>query len=515
MKKRRQWYYRGSLKSCNYSCSYCPFSKKTGSGKEWERDKEQFFQFILRLEELEEKGAVQIVPYGEALIHAYYWEGLARLSKMCSLDAVGAQSNFSFPVEKMLSYYEQQGGCMEKLRLWGTFHPEMTSVDAFIKQCRRLSQWKVSYCVGVVGVPEQITKIQELREKLDDSVYLWINKMDGLGRNYSEEEQRSFQEIDAYFPLELQQHRANETVCGNQIFVQADGRMARCNLCRATKENLYETIPESDKLPCTRRECSCYLAYNNCKEKDLLFFEPYPAFRIPSYPKAVFLDVDGTLLPEGERSLSEETIQKVKGLARHSDVYLATTLPAEDALRKVRGIRQYLSGGVFADGGRCILLKKADSKPEDEKRVAGNGTNIAPVKDWIAPLDAAWLEQAKQGQKQYGFHLHIYQREQKIYKVTLSFPRSHCRNPELMQELVQKIRADWKIPQSCKCFVEENCIQIVRADRGKLAGILEILQIMKYDKESVMVAGNSKQDEEMLDAFSNSVRVLGDAVIWR
>lgn len=62
-------------------------------------------------------GAVQIVPYGEALIYPYYWEGLAALSKSPVIDAVGAQSNFSFPVKEMLSVYRNHGGELEKLRL--------------------------------------------------------------------------------------------------------------------------------------------------------------------------------------------------------------------------------------------------------------------------------------------------------------------------------------------------------------------------------------------------------------
>ena len=53
-------------------------------------------------------GAVQIVPYGEALIHPYYWEGLAALSRSPVIDAVGAQSNFSFPTEEMLSVYRDR-----------------------------------------------------------------------------------------------------------------------------------------------------------------------------------------------------------------------------------------------------------------------------------------------------------------------------------------------------------------------------------------------------------------------
>lgn len=214
---------------------------------------------------------------------------------------------------------ESQNNPMDEDALWGTFHPQMTSLENFVSQCKKLSEWKVSYCVGAVGVPEQIRDIQKLREKLGTSVYLWINKMDGLGRNYTEEEIKAFIAVDPWFELELKHHPADGKTCGNQVFVEADGSLRRCNLCRPDGKNLYEAdtgicsakaaqgegekqVQIFDIPACSMRECSCYLAYNNRLEKELLFFQPYPAFRIPTYPKAVFLDIDGTILPEGRRS---------------------------------------------------------------------------------------------------------------------------------------------------------------------------------------------------------------------
>ena len=37
--------YRGSLKSCNYRCSYCPFSKHPRSERELLKDREQWMRF--------------------------------------------------------------------------------------------------------------------------------------------------------------------------------------------------------------------------------------------------------------------------------------------------------------------------------------------------------------------------------------------------------------------------------------------------------------------------------------
>lgn len=288
---KRQWYYRGSLKSCNYACSYCPFSKRKGSARELQEDQAALFRFIEKINRTQDaEGAVQIVPYGEALIHPYYWEGLANLSQNPRLEAVGAQSNFSFPLEQMLSVYCAHGGVVDKLRLWGTFHPQMTSAEQFAHQCRGLSAQNILYCAGAVGVPANLKVIRRLREMLPASVYLWINKMDGLGRAYTASEIRNFLKIDDCFDMELAHYRADTALCADSRFVEADGTMRRCNLSRQILGNFYddggsgfdkhiEQLPQH-RQSCGRKECSCYLSYCNRSEEKLRRFLPYPAFRL-------------------------------------------------------------------------------------------------------------------------------------------------------------------------------------------------------------------------------------------
>ena len=101
--------YRGCLKSCNYQCSYCPFSKHPVSERELAKDRAQWFSFVKCYEERAAAlgiGAMMIVPYGEALIHSWYWEGLARMSALPETDAVGAQTNLSFSAADSLENYE-------------------------------------------------------------------------------------------------------------------------------------------------------------------------------------------------------------------------------------------------------------------------------------------------------------------------------------------------------------------------------------------------------------------------
>ena len=279
----RQIYYRGSLDFCNYSCPYCPFSKKKESVRQLEKDQKEWFRFVREMEKSGFCGAVQVVPYGEALIHEYYWEGLARLSQCEGIQAVGAQSNFSFPVEKMLDLYKSYGGRKEKMRLWGTFHPAMTETEDFLKQCSILQKAGILFCVGSVGVPENIDILNELRRRLDGCIYMWVNKMDGLGRRYREKEIQAFTAIDGYFELELRYFRTDAKECDGSLVVGGDGSIRPCILCHQNMGNLYiDGLESLSERKCTRQVCDCFLSYGSRKDiPELEFFQPFPAFRIP------------------------------------------------------------------------------------------------------------------------------------------------------------------------------------------------------------------------------------------
>lgn len=278
-------YYRGSLAFCNYTCSYCPFSKQKGGAVQLERDRQQLFRFARKIGEEGAdgfSGTVQLVPYGEALIHEYYWQGMAELSGFHHIQAVGAQSNFSFPVKEMLCRYKSFGGDVKKLRLWVTFHPEMTSVRAFLEQCGTLAEAGVSFCVGAVGAPEYLDALRKLRLGLDPSVYMWINKMDGMGRPYTEEEKKAFLEIDRYFELELRHIRPDRAACSSTVLVLGNGDIQPCVLCHEKMGNLYvDGLPKEDSGKCTRAYCDCFLAYGGRNDvEELRAFGAHPVFRI-------------------------------------------------------------------------------------------------------------------------------------------------------------------------------------------------------------------------------------------
>jgi len=287
--------YRGSLKSCNYHCSYCPFAKHHELKQELEKDEKQFMAFCesvtSRAEELS-IGAVFITPYGEALIHTWYWEGLALLSKIDSIHQVGVQTNLSFSVQECLSIFSDLQGEKEKLRIWATFHPEMTTIKQFISQCRRLMENEILFSVGTVGVPDNIELIKALRQELPKSIYLWINKMDGLKRPYTSDEINVFMQIDPFFKNELCYPKAFAAMCQNRCFVKADGRLHTCNISKVKTVNWYTGTKEEIFKPlCSNSKCSCYLAYagrTDFASKNQ--FGDYPLFRIPEKSKDILLD---------------------------------------------------------------------------------------------------------------------------------------------------------------------------------------------------------------------------------
>ena len=276
--------YRGSLKSCNYHCSYCPFSKHKESMRELQTDRQQWIRFCRSLAEraaVLDIRALLVAPYGEALIHSWYWRGFAELTRLQRTDAVGAQTNLSFPVASSMEYFRQAGGCGDKLRLWASFHPEMVSVSRFAKQCGRMLDEGVRLCAGAVANPKYLEVCRQIRKALPAEVYLWLNRMDGQKRPYTEEEQRAFEEIDPFFFRDLSYPQADCKQCEKRLFVEGDGTLRTCNLGMRQKRNWYELASDFPKPECRRKFCSCYLAYAGREDFGRAGdFGEYPLFRM-------------------------------------------------------------------------------------------------------------------------------------------------------------------------------------------------------------------------------------------
>lgn len=486
--------YRGSLKSCNYRCSYCPFSKHRTSDRELETDRIQWLRFCNSLADKaawQKTGAVLVTPYGEALIHSWYWEGLARITGLEHIEAAGAQTNGSFPVKQCLEYFDAAGGRREKLRLWITFHPEMILVSDFADRCRLLMKEGILFSVGAVGVPDNIHLLRQLRQELPSDIYFWINRMDGCKRPYTPEETAAFQKIDPFFSQELLRRTSDVGQCTHRFFVEADGTFRYCNISRTRAGNWYELPQDNPPSTCGRNACTCYLAYGGRKDyKHLFTFGRYPLFRVPWKPKAFFLDIDGTLFPE-KKNTSDLTClrSRLEQLKANYPLFLATSRPYPDAVRCCGSVFGLFEGGIFA-GGAHILLKETDTRKAKEE---------------FCIFDTPWLPLLINRQKELGCRVRTYGSQNGIYKVTLVRPSHKSWREEELTAIQRLLPAG-----SCRCFTEENCFQITAPGVDKGSGLAKLCGWLGLSPKDTAVVGNSREDLPMLCSCGFGIAVGND-----
>lgn len=480
--------YRGSLKSCNYRCSYCPFSKHSMPERALEKDRIQWFSFVESVQKKAKTlhiGALMVVPYGEAMIHSWYWEGLAYLSAQAELEAVGIQTNLSFSISDFLDCFESLGGVLEKLRLWATFHPEMTSVSEFSAKCKYLAEQGIQICAGSVGVPENLNLLRALKQELQSSdengqgIYLWVNKMDGLGRSYTQKERTAFVEIDPYFERELVSVSANAALCQGRLFVEANGKMRTCNISATLNTGkCLEALEAFPNPECNRKQCSCYLAYGGREDfMNQILFGPYPLFRVPRRPKAVFLDIEGTLLPNKETTNVPAGIMAgLEALAREKiPLFFATTLPYKKAMERCSKIRHLFVGGVFAGGAHVVFHQK---------------------QEYICVLKAAWLTEIFSLQRKFGFRVLVYREHDKLYKVTLLRPLHRFWDVQEVEKLMHCISFG---DEGIRYFIEENCLQVVSDAADKASGAKMLCGWLGVPLNETVSAGDSEEDKKMVN----------------
>lgn len=540
--------YRGTLKSCNYHCSYCPFARRPMGKRELEQDQVLWEQFVRTHAPAR---AVMVVPYGEALIHPWYWKGLGMLSAQPQTDAVGAQTNLSFPIESSLALYQQAGGDLAKLRLWATFHPEMITAEAFAVACKKLLEAGVTLCTGAVGVPGNLEQIRRLRQALPTEIYLWINRMDGMDRSYTQEEVDAFLDIDPYFLRELVPLPAEPARCRGRLFVEGNRRVRLCNISQAVTglefSGKSETFSaKSPMLPrrhpslpaqaslCHRKFCSCYLAYGGRDDfMNRILFGPYPLFRIPRRPRAVFLDIMGTLIPERTKepvaSSSAEnaaarmqepfpeklsmsmaqtlepspersplaaaqtpsgrspeipafTLAGLEALRREQiPVFFATTLPYGDAMARCRHIRHLFSGGIFS-GGAQIRLEQGDHKEE--------------IFHYLPETLLEHMAELEDARSRFRYRILLYQNAGKLYKITLLRPGQLPWKEQEVRELAGLLALD--TCPSVRYFTEDCCFQIVSGKASKEQGVRTLCRWLGISPEETAAAGDGAEDVSMM-----------------
>lgn len=352
----RNIYYRGSLEYCNYTCSYCPFGRKSASA-DTDGDREALHRFISRIGQWKH-GALRIliIPYGEAMIHRYYREGIIRLAAMPHVAGVSCQTNLSFSVSRFLDEVEEARADVTKIKFWASYHPEMADVTDFASKIEKLHAAGIEVCAGVVGDPSAKEQIRRLRLLLDPSVYLFVNAMQGLRKPLSEEDVRFFNEMDNLFDYDRRNAKACLNNCSGgreSLFVDREGGMYACPRSGVRTGNFYDDSASLLQPSCLRKVCDCYIAFSNLRDTPLRRMMGEGAlWRIPERKKvrAVFFDIDGTLTDVQGR-IPGRTVSALKYMSGRLPLYLSTALPMAHAKKRLGDVFDLFSGGVFADGG--------------------------------------------------------------------------------------------------------------------------------------------------------------------
>lgn len=238
----RRIYYRGKLNSCNYTCSYCPFGKKSHLA-DTTQDEQAWNRFIAAIEQWKgEPLQLFIIPYGEALIHRYYRKGMMHLAALPQVAGISCQTNLSFPAKHWLDEIRVTPTVISKIRLWASFHPEMTSVEKFAHQIHILHHAGIQVCAGAVGNPSAKAVLNDLRNALLPDIYLFINAMQGLRAPLSQEDIQFFRQLDNLFEYDLKNAPVQWEVCAggrNNCFIDWKGDMYACPRSRVKIGNFY------------------------------------------------------------------------------------------------------------------------------------------------------------------------------------------------------------------------------------------------------------------------------------
>ncbi len=262
--------YRGPLSSCNYACGYCPFAKRHETAAELAVDRRALERFVAWLQHRSagDRYSVLFTPWGEALVRSWYRDALTRLSQLPNIERVAIQTNLSCRLD-WLDACEKS-----RVALWCTFHPEQTSREQFVSQCRWLDAHAVRYSVGVVGLREHFAEIEALRTELRDDVYLWVNAYKDVADYYRGGEAEWLTAIDPLFPLNNTRHASLGKSCraGEQVIsVDGDGNIRRCHFIKQVVGNLYDEDFERclAPRPCTNATCGCHIGFVHLDELQL------------------------------------------------------------------------------------------------------------------------------------------------------------------------------------------------------------------------------------------------------
>lgn len=557
-------YFRGFTDFCNYSCSYCPFAKKTPS-HQLKKDEEQlqklYTWLISKAEETSsevqksnKKGdnantslsetspkrfQIMITPYGEGLIHPLYQEYMARFAQLANVDKVGIQTNLSLEAELFLKKLPEDTA--HKWYLWATFHSEFADMEIFAKKANLLCE-HVNISCGIVANSNNLSDIKHLRALLNPDLYLWINAQDSLRKSFSKELIVEISKIDPLFAYEFYSNRKQDFSsqfqhCSSYENLYIDGGRYSNQCFFKRKQAIAEDCHDHGK-------CNCYLGYHNFKNNPLSsFFEENRAFRIPYKRKfkAIFADLDGVLIQNGKINAKinnnkhvdknndinsnkhgdknndinsningddtslEPTLQY---LSSKTKLFLATSRSLHSAKKTLGHLFDYFEGGVFSDGAH-IFQKKDDENFEEIIPISKNFSNISDIRSHEKnnfllrnPLSSK-SNLLSDSKPDFAFSSFSTLNSDTHSGSVLRLTLSKSEYQKKSEELIKSLQNMIQAPSEAELKVRtyENRVFLQHPDASKKRGVLKLLDLNGFDSDEILVISDNEQDIELLESF--------------
>jgi hypothetical protein len=145
----------------------------------------------------------------------------------------------------------------------------------------------VPFSVGIVGMRESLTAMQELRARLDPAVYLWVNAYQREPNYYTPEELASIRSVDPLFDLNNQHFPSLGQPCTagqRAVYLDDEGDLRRCFFVGQVIGNLFRDGWKTLDAPacCPKETCHCYVGHMHIVELDFRgVYGKYLAARIP------------------------------------------------------------------------------------------------------------------------------------------------------------------------------------------------------------------------------------------
>lgn len=513
-------FFRGDIDFCNYSCSYCPFAKKTQSIDKIQKEEDNLKKLFFYLKNMDEDANIMITPYGEALIHPIYQVFIARLSTLDNVRKIGIQTNLSVDTKNLISTLEENKAYFSKIMIWATFHSQFTDIKQFCNKANQLSKL-ISISCGIVANRKNFEEIKNLRQGLRPDVYLWINAMDKIKNKFTEDEISYLSHIDPFFAYEFYEKRIDFTksrsddfsICQSYDKIYADSYKYSSS-CFFKKKKAISSSCNNHKI------CDCYLGYSNFKDNYLSrFFGENAIFRIPQKKKfdAVFVDIDGVMTEKNGKLINNLQII-LEDLSKKTNLYIATSRNVNSAKKLLSKNIDFFNGGVFSDG--CYIV---DFEKNTKKIIPlGQSINTIYFEETILDIINIFskkdkvIDLCKSNQ-----NLNINKQIKKNVSPYTSHNLEMCKlKKDMYDNNILRIALPTKIAKNIeiskhKRRIYNNTTFFQNELASKLTGIKEICKLNNYDLNNILVISDNIQDEDIFDNIRYSVTPLHQLKLYK